>query len=142
MSGISVAGTLNNCDECNVFLRFLFFSEIVNHADVKTTRKYLAKSIRTHQQVAEGMFGSNENTRALTIRKPMGQVVNIAHDVPSRIQNTLLNSPNLAVRYRCFVAAARYKEDQEVDLSVYCHPDLTENSNLPNRKLLYLHFSN
>ena len=114
---------------------FNLLSEIVNHADIKTTRKYLAKSIRTHQQVAEGLFGSNENTRALTIKKPMGQVQNVASDVPSRIKDTLLNSPDLAVRYRCFIAAARYKEDNEVDLSDYCRPELTEKSNLPNRTL-------
>ena len=90
--------------------------------------------------MAEGLFGSNENTRALTIKKPMGQLQNVACDVPSRIKDTLLNSPDLAVRYRCFIAAARYKEDNEVDLSVYCHPELTEKSNLPNRKLQSIAF--
>ena len=117
MSGISVA-------------------EVVNHADIKTTRKYLAKSIRTHQQVAEGIFGSNENTRSLTVRRPMGQVADVASDVPSRIRDTLLNSSNLAVRYRCILAAARYQEDKNVDLAPYCRPELSEKSDLPNRKAL------
>ena len=121
-------------------LIFNLLSEIVNHADIKTTRKYLAKSIRTHQQVAEGLFGSNENTRALTNKKPMGQVQNVACDVPSRIKDTLLNSSDLAVRYRCIIAAARYKEDNEVDLSDYCRPELTEKSNLPNRTLQNIWF--
>ena len=120
MSGISVA-------------------EVVNHADIKTTRKYLAKSIRTHQQVAEGIFGSNENTRSLTVRRPMGQVADVASDVPSRIRDTLLNSSNLAVRYRCILAAARYKEDNNVDLAPYCRPELTEKSDLPNRKVYFLY---
>ena len=94
----------------------------------------MAKSIRTHQQVAESIFGENANTRALTVRNPMGKIVEIPVDVPSRIKNTLLNCPNLAVRYRCILAAARIREDPEIDLSPYCRPLLDANSDLPNRK--------
>ena len=97
--------------------------------------RYLAKSVLNSKLVAESVFGASENTRRLDPRNNTRRSYDIeSMRMPSRLTDTLLNSNNAHIVYRCILASQKLREDPDFDLRVFCRPEITDRSVLPNRK--------
>lgn len=97
--------------------------------------RYLAKSVLNSKLVAESVFGASENTRRLDPRNNTRRSYDIeSMRMPSRLTDTLLNSNNAHIIYRCILASQKLREDPDFDLRVFCRPEITDRSILPNRK--------
>ena len=101
--------------------------------------RYLAKSILNAKAVAESVFGSSANTQLLDPKNQPKKSI-IVEDMPKVVSESLLNSKDPNIIYRCILFAQKLKEDPNFPVSVYCRKELHNFDHLPNCKHFLLKF--